>query len=191
MIGYHFARQSEIEIVKALPTQRSWPNSCAGRLSHSHNGEVGMPHSITRREFVMATSAAGVAAFGLPLQTQADDAKTLRFIMRNDLRVLDPMWTTAYVTRNHGYMVFDTLFALDAKFQPQPQMVGDYSISADKLVYTFTLRDGLSFHDSQPVRAADCVASLKRWMARDSVGQTLAAITEEMTGGDGKTFSIR
>jgi len=135
-----------------------------------------MAHSMTRREFVMAASAAGVAALGLPSQTRADDAKTLRFIMRNDLRVLDPMWTTAYVTRNHGYMVFDTLFALDAKFQPQPQMVGDYSISADKLAYTFTLRDGLSFHDGQPVRAADCVASLKRWMARDSVGQTLASI---------------
>jgi peptide/nickel transport system substrate-binding protein len=139
----------------------------------------------------MAASAAGVAALGLPSQTRADDAKTLRFIMRNDLRVLDPMWTTAYVTRNHGYMVFDTLFALDAKFQPQPQMVGDYSISADKLAYTFTLRDGLNFHDGQPVRAADCVASLKRWMARDSVGQTLARITGELSGGDGKTFSIR
>jgi peptide/nickel transport system substrate-binding protein len=146
---------------------------------------------MTRREFVMATSAAGVTAFGLPPQAQADDAKTLRFIMRNDLRVLDPMWTTAYVTRNHGYMVFDTLFALDAKFQPQPQMVGDYSISADKLVYIFTLRDGLSFHDGQPVRAADCVASLKRWMARDSVGQTLASVTDEMSGSDSKTFSIR
>ena len=85
--------------------------------------------------------------------------------MRNDLRVLDPMWTTAYVTRNHGYMVFDTLFALDSKFQPQPQMVGDYSISPDKLFYRFTLRDGLRFHDGQPVRAADCVASLRRWMA--------------------------
>jgi len=150
-----------------------------------------MAHSMTRREFVMAASAAGVAALGLPSQTRADDAKTLRFIMRNDLRVLDPMWTTAYVTRNHGYMVFDTLFALDAKFQPQPQMVGDYSISADKLAYTFTLRDGLNFHDGQPVRAADCVASLKRWMARDSVGQTLARITGELSGGDGKTFSIR
>jgi peptide/nickel transport system substrate-binding protein len=68
------------------------------------------------------------------------DIKTLRFIMRNDLRVLDPMWTTAYVTRNHGYMVFDTLFALDAKFRPQPQMVGDYSISPDELVYTMLER---------------------------------------------------
>ena len=127
---------------------------------------------MTRREFAMATSAASLA-LGIGTRGQAADAKTLRFIMRNDLRVLDPMWTTAYVTRNHAYMVFDTLFALDSKFQPQPQMVGDYSISADKLFYRFTLRDGLRFHDGQPVRGADCVASLRRWMARDSVGQTL------------------
>ena len=125
-----------------------------------------MAHGMTRREFAMAASAASLA-LGFGTRAQAADAKTLRFIMRNDLRVLDPMWTTAYVTRNHGYMVFDTLFALDSKFQPQPQMVGDYNISADKLVYRFTLRDGLRFHDGQPVRGADCVASLRRWMARD------------------------
>src|SRR5438094_3112009 len=150
-----------------------------------------MPLKMTRREFAMSASAAGFAAFGLGRRARAGDAKTLHFIMRNDLRVLDPMWTTAYVTRNHAYMVFDTLFALDSKFQPQPQMVGDYSISPDKLFYRFTLRDGLRFHDGQPVRAADGVASLRRWMARDSVGQTLASIIDEMAGGDDKTFTIR
>ena len=134
-----------------------------------------MAHSMTRREFVMAASAAGVAALGLPSQTRADDAKTLRFIMRNDLRVLDPMWTTAYVTRNHGYMVFDTLFPLDAKFQPQPQMVGDYDISPDQLHYSFTLREGLKFHDGEPVHGTDCVASLRRWMVRDAFGQSLGS----------------
>ena len=150
-----------------------------------------MAHGMTRREFAMAAGAASLA-LGFGTRARADDARTLRFIMRNDLRVLDPMWTTAYVTRNHGYMVFDTLFALDSKFQPQPQMVGDYSISADKLLYRFTLRDGLRFHDGQPVRGADCVASLRRWMARDSVGQTLASVTDEMAGGgDDKTFTIR
>ena len=140
-----------------------------------------MAHGMTRREFAMAASAASLT-LGFGTRAQAADAKTLRFIMRNDLRVLDPMWTTAYVTRNHGYMVFDTLFALDSKFQPQPQMVGDYSISADKLLYSFTLGDGLRFHDGQPVRGADCVTSLRRWMARDSVGQTLASVTDEMSG---------
>jgi len=104
--------------------------------------------------------------------------------------VLDPIWTTAYVTRNHGYMVFDTLFALDSKFQPHPQMVGQFEVSPDKLNYNFALREGLKFHDGQPVRGADCVASLKRWMARDALGQTLATMIGEMKGGDDKNFSI-
>jgi peptide/nickel transport system substrate-binding protein len=127
----------------------------------------------------------------VPARAQGADAKTLRFVVRNDLRVLDPIWTTAYSTRNHAYMVFDTLFALDSKFQPHPQMVGDYSISPDELAYSFTLRDGLKFQDRHPVRGADCIASLKGWMARDSLGQTLATVTDEMTGADDKTFTIR
>src|SRR5437879_4978269 len=148
-----------------------------------------MPLKMTRREFAMSASAAGFAAFGLGRRARAGDAKTLRFIVRADLRVLDPIWTTAYVTRNHGYMVFDTLFALDSKFQPQPQMVGDYSVSADKLVHRFTLRPGLKFHDGQPVRGADCTASLRRWMARDALGQALAI--DEISGGDDGAFTIR
>ena len=150
-----------------------------------------MAHGMTRREFAMAASAASLASLGFGARARGADAKTLRFIMRNDLRVLDPMWTTAYVTRNHGYMVFDTLFALDSKFQPHSQMVGDYAISPDKLVYSFTLRDGLRFHDGQPVRGADCVASLKRWMARDSLGQTLATVIEQVVGGEGRDFTMR
>src|SRR4051812_14645060 len=131
-----------------------------------------MAHGMTRREFA-ATGTASVAALGLGSKARAADTKTLRFIAQSDLRVLDPIWTTAYVTRNHGYMVFDTLFALDSKLQPHPQMVGDYSISPDKLLYSFTLRDGLKFHDRQPVRGVDCTTSLKRWLARDALGQTL------------------
>ncbi len=145
---------------------------------------------VTRREF--GAGAAALAASGLARPARAaTDAKTLRFIAQSDLRVLDPIWTTAYITRNHGYMVFDALFALDDKFQPHPQMVGDYRISPDKLLYSFTLRDGLKFHDGQPVRGRDCVASLKRWMARDSFGQTLAGSVDEMKGGDDKSFTIR
>ena len=110
-------------------------------------------------------------------EARAGDTKTLRFIAQSDLRVLDPIWTTAYITRNHGYMVFDTLFAIDAEFAPHPQMVGDYDVSPDKLLYRFGLREGLKFHDGQPVRGIDCVASLKRWMARDGLGQTLATVS--------------
>jgi peptide/nickel transport system substrate-binding protein len=150
-----------------------------------------MPYRLTRRTFGLAAGAATLAGVGSTRPAKAADSKTLRFVAQSDLRVLDPVWTTAYVTRNHGYMVFDTLFALDDKFKPHPQMVGDYKISTDNLNYTFTLRDGLKFHDGQPVRGIDCIASLKRWMARDSFGQTLAAEIAEMAGGDDKSFSIR
>ena len=149
-----------------------------------------MGHGITRRELGVAAGVAVLAGYGFPRKASPAATKTLRFIAQADLRVLDPIWTTAYITRNHGYMVFDTLFALDSKFKPRPQMVGDYSIAADKLLYTFTLRDGLKFHDGQPVRGADCVASLKRWMARDGLGQTLATVVDQMAGGDDKTFAI-
>ena len=148
-----------------------------------------MAYRLTRREFGIAAGAATLAAYAP--KTRAAEAKTLRFIAQSDLRVLDPIWTTAYVTRNHGYMVFDTLFAIDSKFKPHPQMVGDYSISPDKLLYSFTLRDGLKFHDGQAVRGVDCTTSLRRWMARDALGQTLATVVDEMKGGDDKHFTIR
>ena len=149
-----------------------------------------MAHAMTRREFATAATA-GLSALGFGPTARSADTKTLRFIAQADLRVLDPIWTTAYITRNHGYMVFDTLFALDAEFAPHPQMVGDYSISADKLLYHFKLRDGLRFHDGQSVRGLDCVASLRRWMARDSFGQTLAKTIDEIQATDDGSFTIR
>ena len=93
----------------------------------------------------------------------AQSQKVLKFIPQADLRILDPISTTAYITRNHGYMVYDTLFAMDEKFQVKPQMVDKFDVSKDQLTYTFTLRDGLKFHDGQPVRSADCIASIDRW----------------------------
>jgi peptide/nickel transport system substrate-binding protein len=117
--------------------------------------------------------------------------KVLRFIPQADLRILDPITTTAYITRNHGYMVYDTLFATDAKFQIQPQMVDKWGVSADKLTYTFTLRDGLKFHDGQPVRSADCIASLERWSRRDALGQKLAQSVEAWSGVNDKTFRLK
>ena len=148
--------------------------------------------NLTRRAFnTSAASAALLAAAPRAHAQSAADKKTLRFIAQSDLRVLDPIWTTAYISRNHGYMIYDTLFAIDAEFAPHPQMVGDFTISDDKLAYHFTLRDGLGFHDGSPVRGADCVASLKRWMVRDSHGQSLAlALDEIKTDGD-KSFSIK
>jgi len=146
---------------------------------------------MTRRTFATMAGAAALAASGFGAQAASADKKTLRFIMRSDLRTLDPIWTTTYATRNHGYMVFDTLFALDSSFKPHPQMVGDYSVSADQLTYRFSLRDGLSFHDGQPVRGVDCIASLRRWMVRDTLGQVLAKTIDEMAGAGGKDFTIR
>src|SRR5712675_1417168 len=95
---------------------------------------------------------------------------TLRMVSHADIKILDPIWTTANITRNHGYMIYDTLFATDAESRIQPQMAEKYETSADKLTWTITLRDGLEWTDGTPVTSADCIASIKRWGARDGFG---------------------
>jgi peptide/nickel transport system substrate-binding protein len=122
---------------------------------------------------------------------EAQEQRLLKFIPQADLRILDPITTTAYITRNHGYMIYDTLFATDAKFQVQPQMVDKYELSKDQLTYSFTLRDGLKFHDGQPVRSADCIASIERWAKRDALGQKLAEVTESWKAVNDKTFTLK
>ena len=99
--------------------------------------------------------------------------KTLRAVVNADLKIIDPTWSTAYVTIRHGYLVYDTLFALNSKYEPKPQMVDTYAVSPDALTYTFTLRAGMKWHDGAPVTAADCVASLKRWAIRNAMGQQI------------------
>src|SRR5215831_2772126 len=121
----------------------------------------------------VCTITIALLAVTLGLAAPAHAEKKLRAVMNSDLKILDPIWTTAYVVRNHGYMIYDTLFATDAKGEIRPQMVGNYEVSADKLTHILTLRDGLSWHDGQPVTAEDCVASIKRWSAKDSTGQKL------------------
>jgi peptide/nickel transport system substrate-binding protein len=133
--------------------------------------------------------AAAVAAICLAAPAHAE--KTLRAVMHSDLKILDPIWTTAYIVRNHGYMIYDTLFATDAKGEIKPQMVGNYEVSADKLTHTFTLRDGLAWHDGQPVTAEDCVASIKRWSAKDSTGQKLMTFVDGLEVKDAKTFVMK
>src|SRR4029077_20140162 len=135
-------------------------------------------------------AAALSVALALPLGAHAQQ-KTLKIIAQADLRILDPISTTAYITRNHGYMVYDTLFAMDEKFQIKPQMVDKYDVSKDQLTYTFTLRDGLKFHDGQPVRPADCIASIDRWSKRDALGQKMAESTESWTAVNDKTFTLK
>jgi len=116
--------------------------------------------------------------------------KTLKVVMHSDLKSLDPVWSGAYIVRNHGYLVYDTLFALDANFQAQPQMAESWRQSEDALVTTITLRPGLLWHDGTPVTAQDCVASLKRWQARDSMGQKLANFLKQYSVIDQRTFAI-
>jgi peptide/nickel transport system substrate-binding protein len=115
--------------------------------------------------------------------------KGLSVVMHSDLRVIDPILTTAYITRDHGYMVYDTLLATDSNYSVRPQMA-DWKLSDDKLTYTFTLREGLKWHDGQSVTAEDCVASLKRWSARDAMGQKLMEFTARLEATDAKTITL-
>src|SRR3954469_6271981 len=116
--------------------------------------------------------------------------KTLKVVMHSDLKILDPIWTTAYIVRNHGYLIYDQLFALDAKLEPQPQMVDSWTVSDDKLTWTFKLRDGLKWHDGTPVTTADVLPSIKRFTDKDVQGGLLAKVTQSMTAVDDRTFQI-
>jgi peptide/nickel transport system substrate-binding protein len=142
-------------------------------------------------EYVCRMLSALVALGALCAPVTAETKpKTLGVVMHSDLRVIDPIYTTAYITRDHGYMVFDTLLATDSHLQIKPQMA-DWKISDDKLTYTFTLRDGLRWHDGQPVTADDCVASLRRWGARDGMGQKLMDFTASLEATDAKTITLK
>ena len=143
---------------------------------------------LSRRSFVGGALAAPFLAgpgFG-----QARGS-ALRVIPHADLKNIDPIWTTAYISRNHGYMVYDTLFAMDKDLKPQPQMVDKWETSADGKTWTFVLRDGLSFHDGKPVTAEDCAASLIRWGKRDAMGQLMFTAVESVSGRDAKTLEIK
>ncbi len=142
----------------------------------------------------MMTFRAAALALGLILSGSAPPAfaqKTLRAVMNSDLKIIDPIWTTAYISRNHAYMVYDTLFAIDANGEIRPQMVDTHTVSSDGLLYTFTLREGLLWHDGQPVTSEDCIASIRRWAARDTLGQKLMSFVDGMDAKDPRTFTIR
>eukprot|EP01034_Spumella_vulgaris_P014223 gene14223-18160_t len=116
--------------------------------------------------------------------------KVLKAVMHADVRVIDPIWTTQTIANIHGALIYDTLFGNNADQKPQPQMVGKYEVSPDRLTYTFTLRDGLKFHDGSPVTTKDVIASLKRWGAKDGVGQRLMGFVTKMEPVDDKTFTM-
>ena len=144
--------------------------------------------------FSFAVLLAMIGALAVPAGSALAQSKgpiTIRAVMHSDLKIVDPIWTTAYIVRDHGYMIYDTLFAMDANGEIRPQMVESYQETADKLTYIFTLRDGLLWHDGAPVTAEDCVASIKRWAARDALGQKLMSFVNAMTAQGVKTFTIK
>ena len=132
-----------------------------------------------------------LAATLLCLALGACAENTLRVATHARLESLDPIWTTAYITRNHGYLVYDTLFAMNANYEPQPQMVDAWTVSSDQKTWTFKLRDGLKWDDGSDVTAADCVASLERWGKRDGMGQQLFSDVESLTAPDDKTIVMK
>jgi peptide/nickel transport system substrate-binding protein len=140
-----------------------------------------------KRRTFLASSAAALAA---PHIASAAPS-VLKFIPEGDLSMLDPVWTTATNARNHGYMVFDTLWGQDDSYAMQPQMVAGHVVENDGKQWTITLRDGLKFHDNEPVRARDVVPSIRRFAARDAFGQALMAVTDELSAVDDKTFRFR
>ncbi|WP_031196931.1 MULTISPECIES: ABC transporter substrate-binding protein [unclassified Mesorhizobium] len=148
--------------------------------------------TISRREILKAGLAAGTA-LSMPSvlrgQTVSADARTVHMV-KGDLRIFDPIWTATNITADYGAAIYDTLFAFDSKFMPQPQMVGKWDISDDKKTYTFELRDGLLWHDDTPVTAADCVASIRRWGQVAPGGQLIMARASDISMKDDKTFTI-
>ena len=124
------------------------------------------------------------------LATGPAKAQTLSAVLEAEVVTLDPHFTGAYITRTFGYLVFDTLFAMDSAGQVKPQMVERWTSSADGLTWTFTLRDGLKWHDGASVTAADCVASLKRWGTRSALGGRLLAATASLEATDAKSFTL-
>src|ERR1700722_19698172 len=147
----------------------------------------------TRRRFVQGGVAAATLVSTpavIKAQTAPSKLKTLRAAMQGDLRSFDPIWTSASITSYHGALIYDTLFGVDEDMKPQPQMVGSYGVSDDQLTWTFKLRDGLYFTDGTALTSADCIASMRRWAARDGAGQHMFARVKDTRTTDDKTFVV-
>ena len=144
-----------------------------------------------RRAFLKSAAGAGIlgaSGLAMPALSQRAAAKVVRLVPHADLANFDPVWTPAYIARNAGMLVWDTLYGVDAKLKVQRQMVEAEEVSGDGLTWTFRLRPGLKFHDGEPVLAKDAVASVSRWAARDPIGQMLKGIQNELVAVDDRTF---
>lgn len=144
--------------------------------------------TLSRRHALALPIAMTLAA---PALAQDMRARTLRFVPSTDLVSLDPVISTALVAVQHGFHVFDTLYGVDGQMRAQPQMAEGHQVSADGLAWTIRLREGLRFHDGEPVRASDCAASLARWSRRDSFGRVYATAVEAYETPDDRTLVIR
>lgn len=144
-----------------------------------------------RRDFLRSAGALAASSIAAPAIGQSARAQTLRYAPQVNLTFLDPTATLAAVTSEHGYCVFDTLVARDSKLKVRPQMAEGFTLSDDGKVYDFKLREGLRFHDGEPVRARDCVASLRRWMAKDTTGKLIASQLDAMEVVDDRAFRLR
>src|SRR3954470_14520716 len=144
-----------------------------------------------RRSFLLGTAGAAALPLGAPALAQPAGSRVLKFIPQADLAVIDPILTTAYVTRHHGFLIYDTLYGIDSQFKPQPQMAESHVVEDGGKRVTITLRPGLKFHDGEPVRARDAVASIRRWAARDAMGQAMTANLDELVADNDRSFTFR
>lgn len=157
----------------------------------SIKGEVKM-NFYKKQTLVLNFATMGILASTLilPTTTYANaEGATIKAVMQSGLRVMDPITTTAYLTRDHGYMIYDTLIGIDENYVIRPQMA-DWTVSDDGKTYKFTLRDGLKWHDGQAVTPDDCIASIKRWASVDTTGTVLNDFIVEMKAVDDKSFEI-
>jgi len=144
-----------------------------------------------RRDFLAAGTAAALGSLAAPRISRAQSARVLRFVPQANLSSLDAVAGTQYVVRNAGLMVWDTLYGIDSTITPKPQMAEGHEASADFKTWTFRLRPGLKFHDGAPVLARDVIASLNRWMARDTMGQRIKASMDAFEAPDDRTVRMR
>jgi peptide/nickel transport system substrate-binding protein len=144
-----------------------------------------------RRTFLKGSLAAAISSRVGRHAHAAPAARVLKYVPHADPTILDPVVTTAQITRYHGLMIWDQLYGIDSALRPQPQMVEGHTVEDDGKRWTFRLRDGLRFHDGEPVRGRDCIASIRRWAARDPLGQVLIARTAEMSAPEDRIFVIR
>src|SRR4051812_21525153 len=165
--------------------------NCSQRVVALASGPLPERPKTMKRRDVLKSAVAGAAALAAPRIAQAEGAKTINFVPHADLASLDPVWTTADITRNFSLAVYDTLYGYDAEFNVQPQMVEGAVVANDGKQWDLTLRDGLAFHDGTPVLARDCITTIQRFAKRYPFGEALMVRTDELTAVSDKVIRFR